>query len=149
MENIAAIQVPRPILLDRKMRDTARFLWMILRLGFPGEQLPPGKLEPQSGLARHTVLRGLARLHSVGWLNSEPSRHQSDPSPDGMGWEVPIPRDLLLDKQIAISPKLLFGALQLTPDFQAPTGKSTSGELCNLSGMSRNTVRRGTAKTSQ
>jgi hypothetical protein len=53
-----------------------------------------------------------------------------------------MPRDLLLASQIDISPKLLYGALQLTPAFQSPTGRSTYGELCDLSGMSLNTVKR-------
>lgn len=142
MENITAIQVPRPILLDRSVRDTARFLWMILRLGAPGEQAPPGKLEMQSGLARHTVLRGLARLHSAGWPTNILSLDQPDHSRNRADWLVAMPRDLLLDRQIDISPKLLYGALQLTPGFQTPTGQSTYGELCDLSGMSLNTIKR-------
>lgn len=33
--------------------------------------MPPGLLEARSGLARHTVLRGLSQLESAGWLRLE------------------------------------------------------------------------------
>lgn len=141
MEEQAVIQVPRTILLDRSVRDTARFLWMILRLGYHGKQEPPGKIVAQSGLARHTVLSGLARLRSAGWLNRLQSEDQSDPSLHAAGWMVSMPRDLLMESQIPVAPKLLYGVLQLTSGFQTSTGQSTYRELCAISGMSRNTVR--------
>jgi hypothetical protein len=131
-----AVQVPAPVLLDRSMAGSAKLLWIILQIGSqgaPGSQAPVSTrdLEARAGLGLNTVKRGLVKLESAGWLSSTPMGGQSGASVASM------PYDLLLDKDLGVQAKLLYGILQLTP----ARGQTTYDQLCGLSGLSHKTVR--------
>jgi hypothetical protein len=105
----AAVKVPDSLLLNQELSGSAKLLWMINRLDFQ-DQPAPGLLEARSGLARHTVLRGLAQLRAGGWLTVPACCRTAS-----------VPGDLLLEQRIGTPAKLLYGLLQLTPGFCPPT----------------------------
>ncbi|MCL5046222.1 MAG: helix-turn-helix domain-containing protein [Actinobacteria bacterium] len=132
------VKVPGSILLDWHLVGSAKLLWMILQLRARNDHasISSALLEARSGLARHTVLRGLARLESAGWLPTiRNSRHITLQS-----W-VSVPGDLLLDSRVGIQARLLHGILQLTPGFRSPTGQFTYSELSCLTRVSPNTLK--------
>lgn len=100
--------------------------------------LSPGLLQARSGLTRHTVLRGLARLQAAGW---HPSARTTPNGPSPRGW-ASVPSDLLLDRRLGIQAKLLYGALQLTTGFRNQAGQFTYAALIELTGLSPNTLKR-------
>lgn len=126
------IRVPAPVLLDPQLRASAKVLWMVLQLGGTGNPpFTPATLERLSGLARHTVMRGLAQLAE--W------------KPGGGDGQASLPPDLLLDTRVSVRGKLLYGVLQLTPGFRRSAGDFTYNQLSSLAGTSTNTVKHAVA----
>ncbi|HET7559174.1 MAG TPA: hypothetical protein VFK80_04380 [Limnochordia bacterium] len=56
---------------------------------------------------------------------------------------VSIPGELIAGGAVRSSAKLLYGALQLAPDFRHPTGRTTYSELSEMVRLDDQTVRRG------
>lgn len=132
------VKVPAPMLLDRRLPASAKLLWMLLRVDAPVDQGPvsSGELQARSGFARHTVLRGLARLKSAGWLSAPPLGRGTAPNTT-----VLMPYDLLRENRVPAQAKLLYGGLQLTSKFQGAAGRFTYSELSDLIGLSHKPVR--------
>jgi hypothetical protein len=125
------------LLLDPQISHCAKLVWMIHELCAQTGPAPvsPGLLEAKSGLAWHTVRRGLALLEATGWL---PTRRLDDIG--SLGWAM-LPHELLLDQRIGIPAKLLYGDLQLTPGFRNSSGQFTYVTLAALSSLSVTTVK--------
>ena len=132
------VKVPGPLLLDRQLAESAKLLWMLLQLDARSDHAPisPRLLQARSGLTRPTVLRGLARLESAGWLPACPN----DPQTTAPGC-ADLPGDLLIDNRVGVQARLLYGALHLTPGFQNRTGQFTYANLSGLTGVSPTTVK--------
>ncbi len=78
------VRVPGRLLRDRHLAESAKLLWMILQLDAFGDHAPISTrlLQARSGLAWYTVMRGLARLESAGWLDSSDSKQiKANPLP--------------------------------------------------------------------
>lgn len=103
--------------------------------------MSPGLLEARSGLARHTVLRGISQLESADWLSARPNGFHTAPERSTPERRASVPVDLLLDRQVSVRDKLLYGTLQLTPGFRREAGQFTYLELSALAGVSLNTVK--------
>lgn len=149
------VQVPDALLHHRLLGKSAKLLWLILALdartapaaaatsvtapaASPVAAAPrPGRLQALSGLARHTVLRGLRQLQAAGWLT--PAPHQPPTPRQG---EACLPGDLLHDGRVSVQAKLLYASLQRTPGFSASAGQCTYAQLSHLTGLGPNTVKR-------
>lgn len=116
-----AVPVPDALLLDPALSESAKLLWILL------QQDPP---HAQVYLTSHTIRRGLAQLRATGWL----SRAAAPGNPHAL-----VPDDLLLETQLGIQPKLLYGTLQLTPGFTYPRGQFRYTDLAHIG---RNTAKR-------
>lgn len=110
---IRSIQVPRELLLDQGLTNSAKLIWICLEICRRNGQAmeSPKLLEARTGYSRHTVLAALANLRDRGWLRPIPVYGQ-----------VVMPDDLVLDSRLQASAKMLFGALQLTPQFRDDAG---------------------------
>lgn len=125
--SLRTVRVPASLLLDRRLSNSAKLLWILWQLG----ETAPGILQARSGLARETVRYGLARLESAGWLSLAPAQAPS----------VQVPADLLLEPQLSTQAKLLYACLQLTPGFWGEEGRTTHADLARLTGISVKPVR--------
>jgi len=125
-----SLKVPTALLMDENLAATAKLLWMIHQLCSRGDQGPicTGQLEARSGLARNTVLRGMAQLQGADWLPVAPAGQQ----PGTLG----VPADLLLDSRVELQGKLLYAILGLTPGQFAWSG------LSQLTGASVTTLKK-------
>ena len=131
----AVVKVPGALLLDRDLAQSAKLLWVARQLAasMGQDEARSGLLSSLSGLSRHTVLDGLARLAAAGWTPAN-SPHRRP------GAHVSLPDDLLLDPRPGVQAKLLYGTLQLLPGFDHPNGQFTYATLTNLTGVSPNTL---------
>lgn len=81
------VRVPLDLLFDRHLDGTAKFVWIVCRL-LGGPPLPrTGVVQAHAGLARHTILRALARLRAAGWLPAAPEHRAAR-------WLPPAPEQL-------------------------------------------------------
>ena len=115
-----SIPVPVSLLLDPGQTASMKVVGMALRLH---PTASPAELEAQTGLSRHTVLRGLAQ---------RPSR----------GPRVQVPTALLAERAVGAQAKVLYGLLQATPTFRGQSGEFTYASLCSLTKLGRNTLKR-------
>jgi len=129
------IRVPAALLLDKRLRKSTKLVAMILQLKLPGK-LTLGYLHKRSGLGRSTVLYARRQLDENPWVESLQA---------GKGAAATMPRALLLERNLGISARLLYGILQLLPRYQAPSGEFTYRELHQLTGMCTSTVIRALA----
>ncbi|HEY3365424.1 MAG TPA: hypothetical protein VGK74_10265 [Symbiobacteriaceae bacterium] len=81
-------------------------------------------LSASTGLARTTVLAGLAQLTAQGWY----------PPPPGAGATVPIPEAVLTNRRLSTQARVLYGLLLLTPGFLDPPFLSHSGTSIRRTG---------------
>ncbi|HYG58359.1 MAG TPA: ArsR family transcriptional regulator, partial [Symbiobacteriaceae bacterium] len=108
-----------------------KLIWMVRRLH---PTASPAELGAQTGLSRHTVKRGLARLTA------------GNPAPAGP--RVKVPASLLAEHRVGAQAKVLYGLLQATPAYRGQTGQFTYTGLCSLTRLSRNTLKRAMAELS-
>lgn len=123
--------IPRELLLDRELKPTAKLLWMVTQLHSPCTTAALARL---TGLSEPTIAHSRTDLSGRGW---------SDRATDQAG--IPLPSDLLADRRVGVQAKLLYGALQLTPEFRNPSGRFTYAKLRALTGISLPTIRMATA----
>lgn len=152
---VRVVRVPHALLFDRRLDRTAKFVWMVCRL-LGGPPLPrTGLVQAEAGLARHTVLRALARLRAAGWLPpgppmaatgarlagepaAVPGTASGPPAPAG----VPVPADLMLDRRLTIQARVLYAILHSIAGPNQVQGRCTLADLSQKAGVSPNTVRR-------
>lgn len=123
--------VPEQLLLDRQLPDSAKLLWVAMRLlpGGTAGNLSITKLMAVSGLSFPTVSKGLRLLKACqGW--------------DGAGGRPAILPAALLADRVSVKEKLLYGVLQFTPRFEHPHGQVSHSGLGLLWGEHPATVRK-------
>jgi len=150
MENQVA-NVPIALLLSPDLSPAAKVVWMIASLRSAPEAgagsrrgcqpdsgstpapgtIRTGLLVADSGLSRPTVLTALAQLKATGW--GERTAHASAPS-------VPVPGLLLRDHRLAVTARLLYGHLLITPGFKHPSGRFTNPQLAEQAQISPTTL---------
>lgn len=124
------IRVPAALLLDKRLRKSTRLVAMLLKLRLPAKPTL-GYLHRRSGLARSTVLYALRQLEENPWVRSlDPAR----------GAGAAMPKALLLERNLGISARLLYGVLQLLPRYRGSSGEFTCREIHQLTGMCTSTV---------
>jgi len=119
------IQVPASLLLDPDQTAPVKVIWMALRLH---PEAGPAKVEALTGLCRHTVLNGLAQLAEF-------------PRPRG-GPRVQMPVALLAERGVRAPAKVLYGLVQILPNFRGSRGQFTYAALGALTKLSTNTLKR-------
>lgn len=127
--NDQVVHTPVSLLLSDTLPASARLLWMVARLRPASEKAGTAWLSTNTGLARTTVLTGLAQLAAQGW----------DPPPTA-GATVPMPGALLTNRRLSAQARVLYGLLLLTPGFRHPGGRFAYAQLADLAQASRNTV---------
>ncbi len=135
------VLVPGPLLLDPRLTESAKLLWMVYQL--EPQASVPKILERRAGLGRQAVLRGLAQLQATGWL----------PAPTGLAaaagagshGAAAVPGELLLDRRLEIRPRVLYAYLQLTPGLHEHRGQFTYPGLSRLTGADPKSLRRSVA----
>lgn len=135
------VRVPAKLILDQDLPASAKLLWIIIQLGAPADptSMPRGRLQDRSGLSLPTIRRGLAQLKSAGWLPlvGQPAGPLIRKTTNS----AILSSDLLLAQHLSVQAKLLFGTLQLTPNFRGTTGVTTIPELSALTGLAPLTLR--------
>lgn len=119
------IQVPVSLLHHPNQTAHTKLVWMGLRLE---PDAGPAKLEVVTGLSRHTVLTGLARL-------------AASQLPHG-GPRVKMPAALLAERGVGPRAKMLYGLLQTLPSFRWTHGKFSYADIIIQTNISENTLRR-------
>ncbi|HYG56636.1 MAG TPA: hypothetical protein VD902_01015 [Symbiobacteriaceae bacterium] len=109
-----AVKVPAQLLLDHRLEESARLLWMLMQFG------------TRPALAPHTVRKGLAQLEGAGWLPASRAPLKA---------YALVPGDLLRDDKLGTQAKLWYGILQLTPS------EVTYPALSRLGGVSPTTAK--------
>lgn len=141
------VRVPGSLLLNRDVPESAKVLWMILRLHEVTGSAPISqrRLAVRYHLARNTILSGLTRLGSAGWLVQREPGGWVARMPPGVEGDLTasMPEQLLWDVQVATRAKVVYGSLQLTPGFENSSGRFTYAELAQLTGVSMAVVRHG------
>jgi len=130
------VHAPISLLLSSSLPASARLLWMVARLRPATAQIGTAWLSASTGLARTTVLAGLAQLAAQGWY----------PPPPSAGATVPIPEAVLTNRRLSTQARVLYGLLLLTPGFCHPGGRFSYAELADLAHASRNTVAKALAE---
>lgn len=121
------VRAPAQLLASSELLPSARLIWLV---AWHRDDWSPATVERYSGLARSTVLRGLALLKASGWLGSSTRA----------GRKAEVPGALLTDQRLGINARLLYGVVQLAGS------AFTYAELSTMAGMSINTVKRGIAE---
>jgi len=134
------LRVPDALLRHPELSKSAKLLWIILQSGRAATIPAAGLLQARSGLARHTVLQGLAQLRAQGWLPQGPDRRREAEEAEGAAAHVP--EDLLSDRHLGVQAKLLYASLQCIAGRQYPEGQCTHAQLCQHGGISLNTAKR-------
>lgn len=129
------VRAPVALLTATRLSRHAKLAWLVRRALQRGDQVSLAALARASGLERHTVRQVLPQLAEAGW----------DQAPVIDPW-VPMPMDLLLDPNISVHARLLYGHLQLTPEFSHPEGCCTYAELRQRTGLALNTIKQAMAK---
>jgi len=119
------IHVPASLLFDPDQTAPAKVIWMALHLH---PDAGPAKVEALTGLSRHTVLKGFARVAAF-------------PHPHG-GPRVQIPVALLAERGVRARAKVLYGILQTLPSFRGRAGQFTYAGLAALTKLGPNTLKR-------
>lgn len=128
------VRVAAALLTDRGLSPPAKLVAIVLRPG-GGEGLRLSVLEGMTGLSAKTVRRALKELVAGGWLAA--GSRQEEWSSAG----VVVPVRLLQDGRVGVRARILYGCLQLLPDFRHPEGRFRYGELSDLTGQDPKTVR--------
>ena len=128
MEN-SLIQVPVSLLLDPGQTAATKVVRIALR---QYANAGPAELERRTGLSRHTVLRGKGRAIAGNRASGGP--------------RVNVPAALLADRTVKAQAKVLYGLLQVTPNFGGRGGQFTYTTLCALTRLGRNTLKRAVAQ---
>lgn len=140
------LQVPLSLLLDPDLTPAAKLLWTVLQRSPCG----PSRLAAHSLLARITVHRALPLLAKTGWCTLAPrNRATACDRSSGVKSGVSIPSALVADRSVGIRGKLLFGLLQVTPQFRTGSGQCTFAQLSQLAGCSINAGKRALRELEQ
>lgn len=141
MARTPAVQIPAALLLDPDLTAHTRLIWAALRLHAPAAPARPPLLEKSTGLARETVLKGLAHLTATGWCEAGPAGHTAILRSIGPG--ATLPGALLANRQIGVQGRVLYGILQCSPEYRHndQKGEFTYPGLTGLTHTSRNTVK--------
>ncbi len=140
------IQVPVTLLRDPVLSAAAKVVWGLLRCAEDKEAARVTRLERRAGLSRKTVLGCMAALRESGWLaGGSGGRGRGGRAAAAGGDSVPIPGDLLADRRVGVRGRILYGYLQLLPAFRYPSGEFRYGNLIDMTGDNRKTVRRAVA----
>ncbi|MDF2630614.1 MAG: hypothetical protein K0R39_4445 [Symbiobacteriaceae bacterium] len=123
------VQVPQSLLVHHSLSATAKLVWMVAQLQ---PEAGVTQLSQRSGLSRTTIYAGLARLTAENWA---PRAGQANE-----GATVPVPAELITNRLLEPSTRILYGLLLLTPGFSHPCGRFTYPQLATLACMTRNTV---------
>lgn len=119
----AKVWAPASLLLDPDLTASLKLLWLIRRL-YP--EAGPTELAAHSGLAQNTVRTHLSRLTSQSWATER---------------KALLPNALLTDRRLSAKSRILFGTLQLLPNYDSQAGQCTYLSLSNLTGQDLKTVR--------
>ncbi|HYG60503.1 MAG TPA: winged helix-turn-helix transcriptional regulator [Symbiobacteriaceae bacterium] len=135
------IDVPASLLLDPDLTAPAKVIWMALQLH---PDAGPARLEALTGLSRHTVLDGLARVAGLPRPRGGPGGGaRGDSRCDSRGGPcVQMPVALLAERRMRPSAKVLYGLLQTLPTSRGRSGQFTYASLGAQTGLSPNTLKR-------
>jgi hypothetical protein len=123
------VQVPVSLLLDPDQTASTKVIWMAMRLS---PTAGPAELEVQTGLSRPTVLAGLVQVKACNRSHGGP--------------RVKVPGALLTERAVAAQAKVLYGLLQTISTFRGQGGQFTYADLCSLTQLGRNTLKRAMAE---
>jgi len=129
----STVQAPASLLLNPDLTSTAKLIWLVNRLTGP---CGPALLQASSGLSRPTILKGLAQLTTVGWYTQDGAVNRAPAE-----LQITVPGDLLTEKKVGTLARLLYGLLQLVPEFHMPDGRTSYNDLTTLTGCSRDTIK--------
>ncbi len=118
----AQVRAPVSLLLDRELPASAKVIWLMGQL-----HQRTGEIQAATGLSRMTIIRGREQLSSRSWSDTP---------------AVVLPQDFLEDSGVIPSGKVLYGILQLTPNYRPPTGLFTYERLSTLAGVCHHTLKR-------
>lgn len=124
------VKAPAALLTAEGLPVYAKLVWQLRRATPNATESTCAALAGDLGLSPHTVRKALLLLGTTKWQNA----FHAGP------W-VPIPIDLLTDKQTGVHARLLFGLLQLTPDFRHPDGSCTYASLRSQTGLALDTLK--------
>lgn len=121
--------MPVSRLLDPGMTASTKVIWVALRLH---PVASPVELAVHTGLSRHTVHSGLGQIKACNRAHG--------------GQRIKLPGPLLAERTVGAQAKVLYGLLQVTPNFRGQSGQFTYASLCLLTQLGRNTVKRAIAE---
>lgn len=123
------LRVPIALLQDPDLTASVKVIWMARRLN---PESTAAQVEALTGISRKTVLVGLGQLASK-------RRYPATPY-------VLLPEALLSQRHLNARAKLLYGLLQTLSSFRSERGEFTYTELCDQTGLSRNTLKQALAE---
>jgi DNA-binding transcriptional regulator YhcF (GntR family) len=123
--NTGVVQVPVALLRHPDQTPHTKLVWMAQQIQ---PDATPARVEALTGLCRHTVLKGLARITAAQWPHGGP--------------RVKMPLALLAERSVGARAKILYGLLQTLPSFRWRRGKFSFPELSSHTGIDANTLRR-------
>jgi len=142
---VTRVQVPKALLLDENLLSSTKVVWMVLALrGSTGSLPSQRRLADECSLATSTVQFGLTRLQTTGWLARQESGQWKviRPRTHGNQKYAYVPALVLHDRRLTTQAKVLYGSLQLIPEFSGAKGRFKYRDLIQLTGRSRETLRR-------
>ncbi|MGE5673514.1 MAG: hypothetical protein ACM3XM_06455 [Mycobacterium leprae] len=140
------VRAPESLLLNSELCPSAKVVWLLCMLppglGLRDEKVTDaGSLAARSGLSCPTTRKAVTQLIFSGWCTSEVALNHSPRDATAV-----FPRDLLLEHQVCSEAKVLYGVLQLTPQYQYPDGRFSYADLTRMTGSGRNTIKRALAQ---
>ncbi len=131
------VRIPAALLLARELTASAKVIWLALRLDdclAPDLLQSPKRIAARTGFSQPTIRKAFDQLIAAGWYAVPPgkpvlARSNTAAQRSPAGTKVTIPGDLIIDDTIGVQTKLLYGILQVTPNFQHPTGQFTYAYL--------------------
>lgn len=138
---VKEVNMPINLLLDFKVTKSGRLTWAFLQIAPPD----PKRIAEMSGLSLPTVRKQIKVLIDEGWYALPvPGRRivlKKLQCP-----RVPIPVSLLANKELSIQARLMYGYLQLLPEYRGHKGKFRYKTVTNHIPLCTKTIRRHLAK---
>jgi Mn-dependent DtxR family transcriptional regulator len=142
--DIEEVRVPISLLLTSQLGATDKVVWLALTLDAElGERarLSPTRLAARTGLSRPTVRKATAKLTTEGWYNLPTGVNQA-PAKGLSGPRVVMPTELIIATEVSAQAKVVYGALQATPDYRNLQGVFTYASVARMMSLGAKTVKR-------
>jgi len=134
------VRAPVSLLLHPELPSSAKLIWLAGRLPYHPDATTPARLRAVTGLSEPTIQRGRIRLNAAGWGPTAEKHHPAaEPS-------VGLPTALVADCRLNATARLLYGVLQLTPEYRNQAGQFTYMQLSRILPQGLKCIRRGVSE---